>query len=55
MPLRVALNAAYAMLTAGLDAKGRDEFDTQLYGWSDLNDRANRALRMGLDESGGEG
>ena len=58
MPLRVALNVAYAMLTDGLDAKEREKFDEQLYGWGDLNIQANRALRGGVDEqdeSGGEG
>lgn len=59
MPLRVALNVAYAMLTEGLDDKQRDHLDEQLYGWGDLNNQANRALRAGVpddeDESGGEG
>lgn len=58
MPLRVALNAAYAMLTAGLDAKERDRLDEQIYGWTDLNEQANRVLRLPAvdeDESGGEG
>lgn len=57
MPLRVALNAAYAMLTDGLDAKERERLDEQIYGWGELNDQANRALRAGVDEqdeSGGE-
>lgn len=57
MPLRVALNVAYAMLTAGLDSKERDRMDEQIYGWSEINDRASRALRMPAvedEESGGE-
>lgn len=56
MPLRVALNVAYAMLADGLDAKERERLDEQLYGWGELNEQANRALRMPAvdeDESGG--
>lgn len=55
MPLRIALNVVYAMLTEGLDAKQRHEFDESLYGWGEINERANQELRRGLDESGGEG
>lgn len=55
MPLRVALNVAYAMLTEGLDTKERERLDEQIYGWADLNTRANRVLRTGVAESGGEG
>jgi hypothetical protein len=55
MPLRVALNAAYAMLTQGLDADQRQHLDEQVYGWGEMNNRADRVLRMGVDESGGEG
>jgi hypothetical protein len=55
MPLRVALNAAYAMLTQGLDADQRQRLDEQVYGWGEMNSRADRVLRMGVDESGGEG
>jgi hypothetical protein len=56
MPVRIALNVVYAMLTEGLDAKQRQEFDTSLYGWGEINDRANQELRRGIeDESGGEG
>lgn len=55
MPLRVALNVAYAMLVDGLDSKQRQALDEKLYGYGEINDRANRVLRMGVDESGGEG
>ena len=44
MPVRAALNVAYAMLVDGLDAKQREEFDTRLNGWAELNERANQAL-----------
>lgn len=56
MPFRVALNVAYAMVMEGLDADQRQKLDEQIYGWGDVNDRANRVLRMGVDEdeSGGE-
>jgi hypothetical protein len=47
MPVRVALNVVYAMLAKGLDAKARADFDSRLYGWDELNDLANRALRSG--------
>jgi hypothetical protein len=42
MPLRVALNAAYAMLTQGLDADQRQRLDEQVYGWGEMNSRAER-------------
>lgn len=45
MPVRVALNVVYAMLAKGLDDKQREDFDTRLYGWSELNDLGNRVLR----------
>lgn len=54
MPVRVACNIAYAMLTHDLDSKQRREFDSQLYGWSDTNDSGNRLLRQAPDDSGGE-
>lgn len=53
MPVRVVLNAVYAMLTTGMDTKEREDFDNRLYGWDALNERANRALRD-MTESGGE-
>lgn len=55
MPLRAALNVAYALLTRDMDTKQRDEFNTSLYGWDEDNARANRALRQGIDTEGGEG
>lgn len=57
MPLRVALNVAYAMLAEGLDEKQRQTLDEQIYGWGDLNERGMRDLRAGIDdaEGGGEG
>lgn len=54
MPVRVACNIAYAMLTDGLDSKQRREFDAQLYGWDADNEKANQALRAAPSESGGE-
>lgn len=58
MPLRVALNVAYAMVTEGMDGKQRRQMDEQIYGWSSLNDRGNQLLRMPAIEdentSGGE-
>jgi len=53
--VRAALNVAYAMLIDGLDSKQREEFDTGLNGWSDLNERGNQALWSGEGEdiSGG--
>ena len=53
MPVRAALNVAYAMLVDGLDAKQREEFDTNLNGWAELNERANQAL-WGPDNADGD-
>lgn len=50
MPVRVALNLAYALLMEGRDEKERKEIESQLYGWGDMNKQAERALW-----SGGEG
>ena len=44
---------AYAMLVDGLDSKQREEFDTSLHGWGELNERGNQALWAGDDNSGG--
>lgn len=58
MPIRVALNVAYAMLCEGLDPNQRRALDEQIYGWGALNDQGNQLLRMPAagDEntSGGE-
>lgn len=51
----MSLNVVYALYTREMDGKQRREFDDSLYGWSDLNAKADRALRRGIDESGGEG
>lgn len=53
MPVRVALNVVYAMLLKGMDDKQRADFDSRLYGWDELNDLGNRALRGVM--GGGEG
>jgi hypothetical protein len=53
MPLRVALNAAYAVLAEGLDESQRQQLDEQVYGWGELNQQANRLLRVGVDDDGG--
>lgn len=55
MPMRAALNAVYAIVTKGMDRKERERFDTELYGWDEANTRANRDLRRGIDDGGGEG
>jgi hypothetical protein len=44
MPLRAALNLAYALITEGADTKQRQEIDDQLYGWGDMNKRAQQDL-----------
>lgn len=54
MPIRVALNVAYAVLVDGLDGDQRAELDDQLYGFAAENERANRRLQQEL-MSGGEG
>lgn len=51
MPVRVALNVAYALLMEGRDKKERDEIDAKLYGWGEMNEAAERDLW----QSGGEG
>jgi hypothetical protein len=51
LPPRVVLNAVYAMLTDGMDRKQRDDFDAELYGWTEVNQRANTRLQA---LSGGE-
>lgn len=50
MPVRIALNIAYAMLTEGMDAKQRAEFDTQLYGWDGINERGTQQLMSGGED-----
>lgn len=56
MPVRAALNVVYALMVKELDDDQRQKFDTDLHGWGEDNDRANRALRLGIDdEGGGEG
>jgi ABC-type taurine transport system ATPase subunit len=52
MPVRAALNVAYALLVDGLDHKQREDLDARIYGWSELNTQANRKLHDPL--SGGE-
>ena len=51
MPVRVALNLVYALLVKHLDAEERRKFDDELYGFTELNQRAERAL-WGIDGSG---
>jgi len=51
MPVRAALNLAYFLIMEGRDEKQRKEADEKLYGWGEMNEQANRKLRMG----GGEG
>lgn len=52
MPVRVVLNVTYALMTQDMDQKQRRDFDAELYGLHDMEDRANRALWS--DTSGGE-
>lgn len=52
LPVRVILNVTYSMLIENCDAKQRKELDAQLYGWDDLNKRAESAL---WNSGGGEG
>lgn len=47
MPVRAALNIAYAMLMDGRDADDRKKLDDQLHGWGEMQERANRVLRGG--------
>jgi hypothetical protein len=47
MPVRMGLNIAYALLVEGADAKQRKELDNQLYGWSEMNKRADQDLMGG--------
>lgn len=54
MPVRLALNLTYAMATEHMDAKQRREFDDQLHGWDEQNERATHALWRGDHTSGGE-
>lgn len=51
LPPRVVINAVYAMLTDGLSNEQRDEFDARLYGWDEINSKANKTL---FDIRGGE-
>jgi hypothetical protein len=53
MPVRAALNIAYAILVDGLDSKQREEFDTDLHGWGDLNDVGNRILHTAIEDDAG--
>lgn len=53
IPVRQALNAVYAKVVAGMDGKERRTFVDDLYGFGDLNARANDVLRdiRGIDET----
>jgi hypothetical protein len=55
MTPRAALNTVYARAVDGMDSKQRQEFDDDLYGFTEENLAADRALRGFVDdESGGE-
>jgi hypothetical protein len=45
MPVRQALNAVYARVVANMDAGERKQFVDDLYGFNELNQRGNDALR----------
>jgi len=49
MPARAVLNVAYALLVqrCGDDTKARKQLDDDLYGWTEMNERANQALYGG--------
>lgn len=53
MPVRQALNAVYAHMVAQMDQKERKRFIDDLYGFTELNQAADHALRdvRGLDET----
>jgi hypothetical protein len=54
MPVRVALNVVYSMVTRDMDAKQHRDFDGALYGFTASEAAANRALNAPLvDEPGG--
>jgi hypothetical protein len=54
IPVRIALNVVYAMLTEKLDGEQRQEFDARLYGFDEEEKQANlrfsKMLRGGEDE-----
>jgi hypothetical protein len=52
MSVRTALNLTYHILCEGRDEKQRRELDAELYGWGDMNKRAEADLWR---DSGGEG
>lgn len=47
MPVRVALNVAFALLMEGRDEKERHEIESKIYGWDEMNDRAMARLQGG--------
>lgn len=49
MPVRAALNLTYVLATEGMDTKQREEFDADIHGWNEMNERAQRALTGGED------
>lgn len=53
MPVRVAMNVAYAVLVDGLDTEQRQQLDEKVYGWDQKNEAANRNLRVAM-MGGGE-
>lgn len=60
MPVRQALNAVYAKVVSGMDAKERKSFIDELYGFTAMNQSGNDVLRdiRGIDEAltnGGDG
>lgn len=54
MGVRQALNTVYAHAVRNMDDKDRKDFDSQLYGWSEMNRKGTQALFQG-DMGGGEG
>lgn len=50
---RQALNVTYAWMVSGMTREDRQRFDNDLHGWTELNLRAERALRGGIDDMGG--
>lgn len=53
LPVRVALNVAYAVLVTGLNSEEREALDGQIYGLTEVNEAANRRLQREI-RSGSE-
>jgi hypothetical protein len=54
MPVRVVLNTIYALMVRDLDVEERRKFDADLYGFQELDQKAERVL-WGINLSGSDG